>query len=216
MRGASRRRSAEAMSAARPRGFSGPAAFRAWLGEHQATASELLVRCSKVHARTGLTYRQALDEALCLGWIDGVRHGLDDTSFSVRFTPRKPRSAWSTVNVRRFSELEAQGRVCPAGRRAFADGVKSRYSFESRPVALAPAYLRRFKSQARAWRHFEAQPPWYRRTSSFWVMSAKKPETRERRLAKLIAHSQRGEGIPPLTRPAARGGTGSSAGRTKR
>lgn len=204
------------MSVAWPRRFSGPAAFRAWLIQHQAAARELYVRCSKAHARSGLTYRQALDEALCLGWIDGVRHAVDDTSFSVRFTPRKPRSAWSTVNIRRFRELRAQGRVHPAGLRAFAAGVKSRDSFESRPVALAPAYLRRFQSHARAWRYFEAQPPWYRRSTSSWVMSAKRPQTRERRLATLIAHSQRGEGIPPLARPALRGTTGIRGGRTRR
>jgi uncharacterized protein YdeI (YjbR/CyaY-like superfamily) len=145
-----------------------------------------------------LTYRQALDEALCAGWIDGVRHGLDALTFSVRFTPRKPKSAWSTTNIRRFLELQAEGRVHPAGRRAFEARVKSGYSFESRPRALAPAFLRSFRSHPKAWRFFEEQPPWYRRTSSFWVMSAKKPETRKRRLAVLIAHSERQRGIPPL------------------
>jgi uncharacterized protein YdeI (YjbR/CyaY-like superfamily) len=200
------------VSVARPRGFSGPAAFRAWLARHHAAARELFVRCSKAHARAGLTYREALDEALCMGWIDGVRHGLDEVSFSVRFTPRKPRSAWSRVNIERYRELDAEGRVRPAGQRAFEGGVPSRYSFEARPVALAPACLRRFRSHPRAWRYFGAQPPWYRRTSSFWVMSAKKPQTRERRLATLIAHSQRGETIPLLTRK----GTGGRSGRAKR
>jgi uncharacterized protein YdeI (YjbR/CyaY-like superfamily) len=191
---------------AQARGFAGPAEFRAWLARNHATAAELYVRCAKARARAGLTYRQALDEALCIGWIDGVRNGLDATSFSVRFTPRKPRSAWSAVNIKRFRELQALGLVRPPGREAFEAGVKSEYSFESRPRALAPAYLRRFHAERQAWAFFEAQPPWYRRTCSFWVMSAKKPETRKRRLEVLIAHSQRREGIPPLRRPSGRKG----------
>jgi uncharacterized protein YdeI (YjbR/CyaY-like superfamily) len=190
----------------RPKGFSGPAEFRAWLAKNHATATELFLRCAKVQAaRRGVTYRQALDEALCIGWIDGVRHSVDATSFSVRFTPRKPKSAWSTVNIKRFLELQSEGRVRPAGRKAFEARVENQYSFESRPQALASAYLRRFRSHRRAWAFFEAQPPWYRRTCSFWVMSAKLPETRERRLALLVARSQRGEGILPVKRPAVRG-----------
>jgi uncharacterized protein YdeI (YjbR/CyaY-like superfamily) len=189
----------------RPRAFPSAARFRAWLEKNHATATELFVRCAKVRATPGgLTYRQALDEALCMGWIDGVRHGVDATSFSVRFTPRKPTSAWSTVNIRRYLELESAGRVRPAGRRAFEARVKSRYSFESRPRELAAAFLRSFRANRRAWRFFEAQPPWYRRTCSFWVMSASQPETRVRRLAVLISRSERGEGIPPLKRPTAR------------
>jgi len=189
----------------RPRGFSGPAEFAAWLAKNHATTAELFVRCAKVQAaRRGVTYRQALDEALCIGWIDGVRHSVDATSFSVRFTPRKPKSAWSTVNIKRFLELQSEGCVRPAGRKAFEARVKSQYSFESRPRALAPAYLRRFRSNQRAWAFFKAQPLWYQRTCSFWVTSAKLPETRERRLALLVSRSERGEGIPPLKRPAAR------------
>lgn len=185
------------------RAFAGPAEFRAWLVKNHATTTELFVRCAKVHVAGGVTYRQALDEALCLGWIDGVRHGVDAASFSVRFSPRKPRSAWSTVNIKRFQELQAEGRVMPAGLSAFEARVKSQYSFESRPRALAPAYLRSFRSHARAWAFFETLPPGYRRTCCFWVMSAKQPETRERRLAVLISRSERGEGIPPLKRPPA-------------
>lgn len=195
----------------KPRGFAGPAAFRAWLEQNRATAKELYVSCSKVQAKGGgLTYREALDEALCLGWIDGVRHAQDATSFSVRFTPRKPKSAWSTVNIRRFAELRTQARVAPAGLAAFEAGVKSQYSFESRPRALSPALMRTFRAHPKAWLFFSAQPPWYRRTCSFYVMSAKKPETRARRLAALISHSERGRGIPPLKLPAAR-----TPGRTK-
>lgn len=156
------------------------------------------MRCAKVGSGRGLTYREALDEALCMGWIDGVRRALDATSFSVRFTPRRPRSAWSTVNVRRYGQLLEEGRVRAPGREAFAARVKSAYSFESRPQALPPAFVRRLRDNPRAWRFFEAQPPWYRRTCCFWVMSARQPETRERRLSRLIALSERGEGVPPL------------------
>lgn len=189
----------------RARGFAGPAEFRAWLERNRASAAELYVRCAKVQAGGGVTYRQALDEALCFGWIDGVRHALDAKSFSVRFTPRKAKSAWSAVNIRRFRELRAAGRVRPAGLRAYEARTESRYSFESRPSTLAPAYLRALRANARAFRFFEVQPPWYQRTVSFWVMSAKRPETRERRLAVLITHSERQQGIPPLMRPTARG-----------
>jgi uncharacterized protein YdeI (YjbR/CyaY-like superfamily) len=193
------------MRPSRPRGFSGPAEFRAWLAANHATASELVVRCAKVGAvPRGLTYREALDEALCIGWIDGVRHAVDATSFSVRFTPRKPKSAWSAVNTRRFRELRAEGRVLPPGLAAFEAGVKSRHSFESRPRSLSPSLLRTFRANREAWRFFAAQPPWYRRTCSFWVMSAKKEETRARRLAWLISRSGQGKGVPPLERPSAR------------
>ena len=188
--------------ARKSRAFRSPAAFRVWLETHRGHASELLVRCYKAHASAqGLTYRQALDEALCFGWIDGVRRGLDDVSFSVRFTPRKPKSAWSAVNIKRFGELHAESRVHAAGQAAFDVRIKSRYSFETRPVALAPSYLKRFRANRAAWDFFETQPPWYRRTSAFWIMSAKRPETRESRLGVLIARSEGGEAIPPLKRP---------------
>ena len=196
-----------------PRAFSGPGEFRAWLERSRDSVPELYVRCAKVQAARGLTYRQALDEALCTGWIDGVRHAVDDLSFSVRFTPRNPRSEWSTVNIRRFKELESEGRVAPAGLAAFKARVKSQYSFESRPRTLAPAYLRTFRASPKAWRFFEAQPPWYRRTCSFYVMSAKQPETRARRLGVLIAHSERGLALAPLKLPAGRArGRGKKAG----
>jgi uncharacterized protein YdeI (YjbR/CyaY-like superfamily) len=178
--------------------FAGPAAFRAWLAKNHATASELYVRCRKVGAGSGLTYREALDEALCIGWIDGVRRAFDASTFSQRFSPRKSKSAWSTVNIRRYQELEAEGRVLPPGRKAFEARVKSRYSFESRPRELSPGLLRLFKANAKAWAFFAAQAPYYQRTCSFWVMSGKQEETRQRRLSRLIALSARGQGPAPL------------------
>ena len=205
------------MKPANPTAFKTAAAFRAWLAKHHASASELYVRLYKTGARgRGIGYKEALDEALCFGWIDGVRHALDAASFSVRFTPRKPKSAWSAVNIRRYGELLAEGRVRPQGRRAFAARVKSAYSFESRPRALAPAFVRRFRANPRAFRFFAAQAPWYRRTCSFWVMSAKQLETRERRLAVLIERCERGQGVSllkpksvPLGAPPGRRVTGS-------
>jgi len=130
-----------------PTAFRTPTAFRAWLENHHADVHELLVRCFKKHAaERGMTYVQALDEALCFGWIDGVRRSVDEDTFSVRFTPRKEKSKWSAVNVARARVLETEGRMRPPGRRAFGergDGdARTTYSYESRPQALAPAYLR--------------------------------------------------------------------------
>jgi uncharacterized protein YdeI (YjbR/CyaY-like superfamily) len=188
-----------------PRAFSGPDEFRAWLERHGTKETELILRCYKTHARDrGLTYRQALDEALCFGWIDGVRRSLDEDTFTQRFTPRKAKSYWSAVNVKRFGELQAEGRVAPVGLQAFrrrSDEAKGRYSFESKPKGLAPAYLRKLRGHERAWRFYRSQPPWYRRTTAFWIMSAKRPETRAKRLDVLIARSDQETTIPPLTRP---------------
>jgi len=184
-----------------PTAFASAAAFRAWLRAHHRDASALLVRLSKVHAaERGLTYKEALDEALCFGWIDGVRHSLDTDSFTVRFTPRRPGSRWSAVNVRRAKELIAEKRMRRAGLAAFEarTGDSAGYSFETGPVVLAPAFERRFRANAAAWTWFQARPPWYRRTCSFWVMSAKREATRETRLAALVEASARGISVPPL------------------
>ena len=150
-----------------------------------------------------MTYSQALDEALCFGWIDGVRRSIDEDSFSVRFSPRGSGSKWSRVNIRRFGELAAGKRVHASGYAAFRAQTESprRYSYESRPVKLAAAYARKLHADARASRFFEQQPPWYRRVTAFWIMSAKQEATRERRLGILIQCSRRGMLVPPLERP---------------
>lgn len=151
----------------------------------------------------GVTYKQALDEALCFGWIDGVRRGLDDVSFTVRFTPRKAKSKWSLVNTRRAKELEAQGRMHASGLAAFRardPEFGPKYSFESRPVELSGALAKRFRAAKAAWKFFQSRPPGYRRTASFWVMNAKQEATRERRLDALIECSARGSPIPLLAR----------------
>ena len=187
-----------------PTTFASGGAFRTWLRRHHRTAGELLVRCFKTHAKErGLTYAEGVDEALCFGWIDGVRRRLDDESFSVRFTPRKPQSIWSVVNIRKAQALEAAGRMAPAGLEAFA-ARKPRaarpYSYESKPGALDPAFERRFRRDRLAWKFFQSRAPWYRRTSIFWVMEAKREGTRERRFQTLLECSARGEAIPLLRR----------------
>jgi uncharacterized protein YdeI (YjbR/CyaY-like superfamily) len=191
----------------KPKAFATAAAFRAWLEDHHATERELIIRLYKNHARSrGLGYAEALDVALCFGWIDGVRRALDEDSFTQRFTPRRAGSVWSAVNIKRATELDARGLLREAGRAAFQARQQGAapYSFESKDVTLAPALVRRFKANRPAWEFYRQQPPGYRRTSTFWVMSAKQEETRGRRLDVLIRCSARGERIPLLARPSTR------------
>jgi uncharacterized protein YdeI (YjbR/CyaY-like superfamily) len=184
--------------------FPSQQAFRTWLARHHKTASELVVRCHKAHAkRKSLTYAQAVEEALCFGWIDGVTRRVDAESFSVRFSPRRPKSIWSAVNIQRATELEAAGRMRPAGRAAFAareERSAKRYSYEAKPTALDPAFQRELKRNRGAWEFFQSQAPWYRRTSIFWVMEAKREETRARRFGTLLECSAKRERIPLLRR----------------
>jgi uncharacterized protein YdeI (YjbR/CyaY-like superfamily) len=188
-----------------PTHFASPKAFRAWLRKHHRTATVLVLRIARKHAAgSGITYSQALDEALCYGWIDGVRRRLDPDSFSVRFSPRKPRSTWSLVNVRHAERLIRTRRMTRAGLAAFRareEDRTGRYSFEQQRAVLAPAYQRRFKAHEDAWAWFTREAPWYRRTASHWVMSARREETRNRRLETLIACSAAGTRIGPLQRP---------------
>jgi len=147
-----------------------------------------------------------VDGALCFGWIDGIRKSIDSTSYMIRFTPRKPRSVWSAVNVKRATELSASGLMHAAGIAAFQkrDGKRSEiYSYEQRKTARLPAaYEKQFRANKIAWEFFQAQAPWYRRTCSWWVISAKKEETRLKRLAALIKDSAHQRTIPALIRPA--------------
>ncbi len=187
-----------------PRTFRNAAAFRAWLRRNHATAREIVVRLQRVHAADrGITYAEALDEALCYGWIDGVRRPVDADTFSIRFSPRKPRSIWSRINVRHAERLIAEGRMQPPGLAAFEAREEDRtgiYSFEGRAAELTPAYRKMFQANAPAWKYFEAQAPWYRRTSAYWVMSAKKEETRVKRLRTLMDCSASSRPIPVLDR----------------
>ena len=193
--------------AGKPKSFASRAQLRAWLARHHASAPELNLRLFKVHARErGVTYREALDEALCFGWIDGVRRALDDDSFTQRFSPRRRGSKWSLVNRRRMRELQSAKLLAPPGLAAWQAARKepAGYSFESKPVALAKPYLSQLAANSRARAYFETQPPWYQRTSSFWVMSAKQEATRQRRLAHLIECSGQQRPIALLDRKPAR------------
>ena len=184
-----------------PAHFGSPEELRAWFEANHATVQEMQLRCFKSSAQEkGVTYRQALDEALCFGWIDGVRHSLDEASFLVRFTPRKPKSRWSKVNVKRARELGAEGRMRPPGTAAFEKRIASSYSFESKPVELGSSYQEKMKSNARAWAFWQTRPPGYRRLCCFWIMSAKQDATRLRRLELLIDCLGRGKTLPALAR----------------
>jgi uncharacterized protein YdeI (YjbR/CyaY-like superfamily) len=170
--------------------FSTAAQFRRWLHRHHATAAELWVGFHKKDSGLrSITYPEALDQALCYGWIDGLKKKYNDTSYHQRFTPRRPRSYWSAINIRRAGELIKLGLMTPAGRKAFdarSLAAPRKYSFESRPKKLGAAYEGLFKTIPAAWAFFRRQPPGYRRTAVFWVMSAKKDETRIRRLMQLM------------------------------
>ena len=191
----------------KPTFFPTPADFREWLERHHPTAGELLVGFyKKGSGRPSITWPESVDEALCFGWIDGVRRTIDDESYSIRFTPRRPRSNWSAVNIRRVAELTKLGRMRPAGLRAFEARDPKRsaiYSFEQRKEAqkLSPEYQATLEANKKAWAFFQSQAPYYQRTASWWVMSAKKEETRLKRLATLIDDSAHGRRIGPLTRP---------------
>lgn len=181
--------------------------FRAWLAENYATATELWVGFyNKASGRPSITYQEAVDEALCFGWIDGLRKNVDETSYKIRFTPRKRTSIWSAVNIKRMGELIELGRVQPAGLAAFEarDPAKTnRYSFEQQGGSLDPVLEAQFQASESAWTFFEAQPASYRRSATWWVMSAKKEETRQKRLDALIEGSATGERLPQLVSPVA-------------
>ena len=174
--------------------FETAADFRAWLAEHHATAKELgVVIHRKASGKSTMTWSEAVDEALCFGWIDSIARRVDETSRVQRFTPRKPKSNWSAVNIKKVSELTARGLMTPAGVAAFARREEARsgvYSYENRHLAaLDPVREATFKGHGAAWDFFSQQSPSYRQTAIYWVMNAKREETRTKRLARLIAES---------------------------
>ncbi|HXH21442.1 MAG TPA: YdeI/OmpD-associated family protein [Dehalococcoidia bacterium] len=187
--------------------FASPEEFRAWLGANHETAQELWVGFHKRGTgRPSLTWPQSVDQALCFGWIDGIRKSLGPEAYVIRFTPRRPDSFWSNINLKKVEALIEQGLMHPAGLRAFEARKEARsgaYSFENRHIQLAPAFEAEFRANEEAWRWFESQAPWYRRTAAFWVMSARREETRRRRLVTLIRDSEAGRTVGPLTRPGA-------------
>jgi uncharacterized protein YdeI (YjbR/CyaY-like superfamily) len=183
----------------RPQFFSSPSQFHQWLMKNHDSSEELLVGFhKKTSGKKSITYPEALDEALCFGWIDGVRKSLGESSYTIRFTPRKAKSIWSLVNVRHVERLKKEGRMQRSGLAAFALRDAKRtgvYSFENKPRELSPEFQKTFRANKKAWGFYEVQPPFFRRTSAFWVMSAKKEETRVRRLKHLIEASAKGERV---------------------
>jgi len=192
-------------AAPKPTFFPTPGDLRRWLEENHLKAAELWVGFHKKGTgRPSITWPEAVDEALCFGWIDGVRYRVDEISYRIRFTPRKPKSIWSNVNVKRVAALKKLGRMAPAGLAAFAkaDPKKSGiYAYERSHATLGAAYEKNFKANKKAWAFFKAQAPWYQRTLTYWVVSAKREETRRRRLAALIADSEAGRRLGLLARP---------------
>jgi uncharacterized protein YdeI (YjbR/CyaY-like superfamily) len=176
--------------------FESASDLRRWFEAHHDAADELWIGFHRAASgRSSVTYKQAVDEALCFGWIDGVRYRLDETSFAQRYTPRRKGSNWSAVNVRRATELVEEGRMRPAGKAAFEARTAEKtavYSYEREHAAFEYDQLERFRADEAAWAFFQAQPPSYRRTVTYWVTSAKRPETRERRFGTLLEASRAG------------------------
>jgi uncharacterized protein YdeI (YjbR/CyaY-like superfamily) len=181
----------------KPKFFKGPADFHKWLLKNHQTSKELFVGFyKKSSGKKSITYPEALDEALCFGWIDGVRRSLDDISYTTRFSPRKPKSIWSLINVRHVERLKQEDRMQPSGLVAYAlreDKRTGIYSFENRPRELSPEFQELFQKNKKAWEFFQKEPPGIQRTCTFWVMSAKQEETRLRRLKQLIESSAKGQ-----------------------
>jgi len=185
--------------------FPTPSTFRAWLEKHHSVRQELWVGFyKKSSGKPSITWPESVDEALCFGWIDGLRKNVDEVSYTIRFTPRKPRSTWSAINIKRAQELSAAGRMSAAGLMAFAkrsDDRSAIYSYEQRKSAkLEVADEKKFRANQAAWSFFQSRPPSYRRLATYWVTSAKKEETKIKRLGILINCSARSESIGPMKR----------------
>jgi uncharacterized protein YdeI (YjbR/CyaY-like superfamily) len=189
----------------RPVYFKSQSDFRAWLETNHSKERELLVGFfKKGSGKPSITWPEAVDEALCFGWIDGVRKRVDEARYTIRFTPRTTRSTWSAVNIKRAKELKKQGLMFPAGIAAFEKRSEERsriYSYERQNAALDPAFEKKFRANKKAWAFFNSQTPSYKRTAVWWVISAKKEETRLRRLDTLIKESSLEKVIPPLAPP---------------
>ena len=180
--------------------FATPADLRRWFAENHSMLGELHVGYhKKASGKAGITWAESVDEALCVGWIDGVRHGLDEERFKIRFTPRKRGSIWSAVNIARVAVLTAEHRMLPAGLKAFEARRENRssiYSYEQRSADFDADYQTLFRGSPAAWEFFQKQPPSYRKKFVWWVVSAKQEATRRKRLEKLIAESAQGRRIP--------------------
>ena len=188
----------------KPTFFATPENFGRWLEKHHESERELLVGFyKKGSGKPSITWPESVDEALCFGWIDGIRRRIDGDSYSIRFTPRRADSIWSAVNFKRMGELIAAGRVRPAGLAAFAKRSADKtgiYSYEHQrqgevPLPLDPAYEKQLRKDKAAWQYWENETPWYRRIVTRWIMEAKREETREKRLSELIEASAAGRRI---------------------
>ena len=190
----------------KPKFFASAAVFRRWLVEHHDVETELLVGFYKVDSgKPSMTWSESVDEALCFGWIDGVRRSLIPDAYTIRFTRRRPKSFWSAINVAKIEKLQAAGKMYPAGEHAFSLRTAERtgvYSFERAEEALlTAAELRQLKRDKKAWAFFDVQAPSYKRGALHWVVSAKRAETRTRRLEQLAEDSRAGRRLAHLTSP---------------
>lgn len=192
-------------TAPQPTFFETAADLRAWFEANHDEAAELWLGIRKKGSGLpSVTYKEAVDVALCFGWIDSAMKPVDATSYRQRFTPRRKGSIWSAVNIARVGELTQLGLMHPVGLAVFRERDPSkanRYSFEQGELRLPESYEARFRASGKAWDFFQGEPPSYRKPATWWVMSAKKQETRERRLGVLIADSEQGRRIAPLTSP---------------
>lgn len=173
--------------------FKSPVDFRRWLDKNHNKESELWVGFYKKDSgKPSITWPESVDEALCFGWIDGIRKRVDEVSYKIRLTPRRPRSVWSSVNIKRVADLTEQKRMRPSGEKAYAARIENRsgiYAYEQRKPELPEPYEKRMRRNKAAWEFFQSQPPSYRKLATWWVVSAKKEETRMKRLEKLIEES---------------------------
>ena len=184
----------------KPKFFKTPEEFRGWLSKNHDRKSELIVGFyKKGSGKQSITWPESVDQALCFGWIDGIRRRIDDSSYCIRFTPRKKRSTWSVVNIKRVPELKEQGLMHPAGLKAFDARLELRsgiYAYEQRRPELPPEYQKLLNRNKAAQRFFESQPPSYRKSVHWYVVGAKREETRLKRLNELIKYSAAGERLP--------------------
>jgi uncharacterized protein YdeI (YjbR/CyaY-like superfamily) len=181
----------------KPKFFRTPADFRNWLEKNHATATELWVGFYKKDSgKPSITWPESVDQALCFGWIDGIRKRVDEISYQIRFTPRRTGSIWSATNIKRTRELTRQKQMRPIGLKAFAARIENKsgiYSYEQRSTELKQPYAKLLKKNKAAWSFFQTQPPSYRKMIGWWIISGKKEETRMARLAKLISESAKGK-----------------------
>ncbi|HEU4390274.1 MAG TPA: YdeI/OmpD-associated family protein [Blastocatellia bacterium] len=187
----------------KPTFFRTPSAFREWLDKHHSEDLELWVGYYKKDSgKPSITWPESVDEALCYGWIDGIRKSIDGSSYQIRFSPRKPGSTWSSINIKRVKVLIKQGQMRPAGLKAYKlrkENKSGIYSYEQRSVDLVEPYSRLLKKNKAAWSFFQAQPPSYRKAINWWIVSAKQEETRLRRLERLMTYSAQGQRLPEMT-----------------